>query len=146
MDDALLIRYKDVLSDSVFHSLPDELILNIAHFNVAWAQNIIITHMKYYIKKSVKQKITFIDDMTLFAGKYSALGYGMKNYSLFYKNRIIKKKDALQILNLCNCCDRHMQGRPKTLAPWVELPFSSRRQTSCTCPCRHIARHLCRSC
>ena len=47
-------------------------------------------------------------------------------------------------LTKCMCCDRHKNNFP-TLG--CNLPTSDRKVISalvCDCPCRHIARHICR--
>ena len=53
---------------------------------------------------------------------------------------------ALNTLSECNCCQRHQQKKPLILQRWVELPLTHRIQTNndCHCPCRHMARFICR--
>ena len=51
----------------------------------------------------------------------------------------------------CDCCKRHKLNFPKKLEHWVETPETSRARECCggpgdmcACPCRHIARFMCR--
>lgn len=65
-------------------------------------------------------------------------------------------QENLNILNNCNCCDKHKINKPKNLVPWVELPDNNgiNTQTSntnpetgelyCKCDCRHLCRFICR--
>lgn len=57
--------------------------------------------------------------------------------------------ERLQFLNLCQCCDRHKTNKPRFFDVWIETPESSRTQEepinqTCDCPCRHMARFVCR--
>lgn len=55
-------------------------------------------------------------------------------------------QDKLDTLSTCNCCSRHQINKPKKFSPWRELPFNNLldESSNCKCPCRHIARFICR--
>jgi hypothetical protein len=67
-----------------------------------------------------------------------------------YHNVVVYSREdaqtALTTLSQCDCCQRHQQNKPVVLQSWVELPTSERIYTNniCHCPCRHIARFICR--
>jgi len=57
----------------------------------------------------------------------------------------------------CDCCDRHRQTFPSSLSVWVDIQLTGPCYTSgntmedkdqqreeCSCPCRHVARYICR--
>ena len=64
--------------------------------------------------------------------------------------------ENLNILNNCNCCDKHKINKPKILVSWVELPHNNgintqtsntdpyTRELYCKCDCRHLCRFICR--
>tara|TARA_B100001093_G_scaffold466030_1_gene484146 strand:+ start:45 stop:512 length:468 start_codon:yes stop_codon:yes gene_type:complete len=136
-----------ILNTTWFKVLPIELIYIIYKENIDWAMNILNKHMKPFFKVHLKNKIEFISSMTTFAGFQCNLGFGMYNYSLFYKNRIMHKEETLKILNMCKCCERHQIKRPKTLTKWVDIELNNNWQHHiCECECRHLARYICRSC
>ena len=48
-------------------------------------------------------------------------------------------------LRNCNCCERHKRDFPKLTYPLTKYNKNKERiENECKCPCRHIARHLCR--
>ena len=67
-----------------------------------------------------------------------------------YHNLVVYSREdaqtALNTLSQCDCCQRHQQNKPVVLQTWVDLPTSERIHTNnmCHCPCRHIARFICR--
>jgi len=146
------LNKKNSLNNTLFVLLPEEIILYIINFNVRSAMNVLNKHMKPYSDLSIKNKVEFIRDMIEFAGYQSNLGFGMYNYSLFYKNRIMKPKEALKVLNLCKCCKRHQINKPKKFEKWIETEMNLKEWDSitmgcmCKCTCRHHARFICRSC
>ena len=71
------------------------------------------------------------------------------NYEHLRPENLSSREDAqtaLNTLSQCNCCQRHQQNKPVVLQTWVDLPTSERIYTNnmCHCPCRHIARFICR--
>jgi hypothetical protein len=54
-------------------------------------------------------------------------------------------QDKINTLNKCNCCPRHKINRPTNMQVWYELPINSYGPPACTCDCRHMARHICRT-
>jgi hypothetical protein len=85
----------------------------------------------------------------------------MVSENLEYNFEVLKypnmtPQENLNILNNCNCCDKHKINKPKNLVPWVELPDNNgiNTQTSntnpetgelyCKCDCRHLCRFICR--
>lgn len=56
------------------------------------------------------------------------------------------KKIPKELTN-CNCCERHKQNFPKLTYPLTKYNKDKNKyrvENECKCPCRHIARHLCR--
>lgn len=48
-------------------------------------------------------------------------------------------------LNNCSCCERHKINFPILGNRIVSKEYTlNHAQRECTCPCRHIARHICR--
>ena len=120
--------------------LPDDLIVHIWSFNYNWASTIIQKYTKKYISKKIKN----IYKMTGFAHHKCQLGVGVSNYSLFYHNKILNNSDVLTTLNACKCCVRHQINKPKNMEYWVETEFNNTQDRPCSCPCRHLARFICR--
>ena len=139
-------KNKFILNNTWFAYLPNEIINMIYKENIDWAIDILNKHMKPFFKVHLQNKIEFISRMTNFAGFQCDLGFGMYNYSLFYKNRIMRKKEALKILNMCKCCERHQINRPNVLKKWIDTDMNFIQDSICECDCRHLARHICRSC
>ena len=88
--------------------LPDDLIVHIWSFNYNWASTIIQNIQKY-----ISNKVKNIYAMVGFAHHKCHLGCGISNYSLFYKNKVIKNSDVLTTVNACKCCVRHQINKPK---------------------------------
>lgn len=59
-------------------------------------------------------------------------------------------QDKLDILNQCNCCDRHQTNKPRLYKPWYGCQSNGMMQhedyVQCECYCRHMARWVCRTC
>ena len=120
--------------------LPHDLIELIWSFNHAWASGVIQKYTKKYIANKVKN----IHEMVCFAHHTCYLGAGLRNYSLFYQNKVLKKADVLTTMNACKCCVKHQKNKPKNIAPWVDTEFTGTQDSECDCPCRHLARFVCR--
>jgi hypothetical protein len=122
------------------YKLPYDLIEHIWSFNYMWASNII----QKYIKKYISNKVKIIYEMVGFAHHKCHLGCGIRNYSIFYKNKVLKNDQVLTTLNSCKCCKKHQINKPKNMVPWIETEFHDMQDTECSCPCRHLARFICR--
>tara|TARA_X000001036_G_C20249745_1_gene631651 strand:+ start:181 stop:618 length:438 start_codon:yes stop_codon:yes gene_type:complete len=135
-----------VANSLIGYKLPYDLIEYIWSFNYFWASTII----QKYTKKYISNKVENIYEMVGFAHHKCHLGCGISNYSLFYKNKVIKNSDVLTTLNACKCCVRHQINKPKNMESWVETEFGpdytniATQDTLCSCPCRHLARFICR--
>ena len=129
-----------VANSLIGYKLPYDLIEHIWSFNYRWASTIIQKYTKNYISNKVKN----IYEMVGFAHHACHLGSGLRNYSLLYKNKVLKNSDVLTTLNSCKCCVRHQINKPKNMAPWIETGFNDTRNRQCSCPCRHLARFICR--
>jgi hypothetical protein len=85
----------------------------------------------------------------------------MVSENLEYNFEVLKypnmtPQENLNILNNCNCCDKHKINKPKFLVKWVELPDNNGINTLtsntdsqtgelyCKCDCRHLCRFICR--
>jgi hypothetical protein len=73
-----------------------------------------------------------------------------KNFETYFDEKLKECKDYENLpdeLVNCNCCERHKICFP-TLG--LELPkfdkckVAVKIENECKCPCRHIARHICR--
>lgn len=136
-----------ILNTTWLALLPIDIINMIYKINIDWSINILNKHMRPFFKMILKNKIEFISKMINFAGFKCDLGFGMYNYSIFYKNRVMQKKEVLRVLNLCKCCDRHQINRPNKLKKWIELDINNNQENHiCECNCRHLARYICRAC
>lgn len=64
------------------------------------------------------------------------------------KLKICGKFDELpRELNNCSCCERHRINFPILGNRIVSKEYTSnfpQKEINCKCPCRHIARHICR--
>tara|TARA_B100000035_G_scaffold314780_1_gene332235 strand:+ start:3560 stop:3973 length:414 start_codon:yes stop_codon:yes gene_type:complete len=129
-----------VANSLIGDKLPHDLVEHIWSFNYNWASTIIQKYTKKYISNKVKN----IYEMVGFAHHKCRLGVGVRNYSLFYQNKILKNNDVLTTLNACKCCVKHQNNKPKNMAPWIETEFHDTQYTDCNCPCRHLARFICR--
>ena len=115
------------------NTLPVDVLDYIWNMNHVWAANIIQIHFKSYVHKRILDKVR----------EDSGLGYKMQNYSLFYKDRVYKKRDVFATCKACKCCGRHQINKPKNMGPKEALPFHGTQNTTCDCSCRHMARFLC---
>ena len=131
----------DAVANSLIgYKLPYDLIEHIWSFNYIWASTIIQKYTKKYISNKVKN----IYEMVGFAQHECHLGVGIRNYSLFYQNKVLKNSDVLTTLNACKCCKKHQNNKPKNMAQWIEIEVNDTRDIVCNCPCRHLARFICR--
>ena len=68
-------------------------------------------------------------------------------YQMVVFDKIRMYNDIPKELMNCDCCERHKVDFPKKLEHWGQKPTSTREggpSDSCKCPCRHIARFMCR--
>ena len=129
----------DAFASTYFAKLPSELIDHIRSFNFDHAARTIQTKTKYYLKFKVK----IISDLFVFAYSKCSLSTTMANYSLFYRNRLLNRKDVFNACLACKCCERHQINKPKEFVAWEETEFHNTQETPCSCPCRHISRAMC---
>ena len=129
-----------VANSLIGSKLPYDIIEYIWTFNYVWASNII----QKYSKKYISNKVKIIYNMIGFAHFQCNLGLSVNNYSLFYKNKVLKNNDVLKTLNACKCCAKHQINKPKNMEPWIETEFNFTQDRTCKCPCRHLARFICR--
>jgi|TARA_B110001450_G_scaffold224439_1_gene222057 hypothetical protein len=65
----------------------------------------------------------------------------------YLKNKIINLKEIeclpLELTN-CSCCGRHRINFPSIGNPIKSNLFKDTTPKTCSCPCRHIARQICR--
>ena len=120
--------------------LPVELIEYIWKINYSWAANII----RKYTQQFIEGKVISIKQMTNFAYFKCNFGLGIGTYHLFYRNRILNNNNVLQTMNACKCCVRHQVNKPKILQKWTETDFHGTQTILCACPCRSLARWVCR--
>ena len=128
-----------VASVTRFGKLPDDLLHHIISFNEIEAVKII----QKKAKNMVKNKIRAFESM-LISEFESGLTLSLKNYNLFYNNRIVSKEEVVKTLGMCDCCERHQINRPKKLAPWVDTEFHDTVIRNCPCHCRQFSRFICR--
>lgn len=131
----------DVANSLIGTKLPQDLVEYIWSFNYFWASNIIQKYTKNYISKKVRN----IYNMARFASHMCNLGIGVKKYNLFYHNKVLKNSDILISLNACKCCTKHQINKPNIIEPWVDTEFHGTQDIQCSCPCRHLARFICRA-
>jgi hypothetical protein len=129
-----------ILDNTLFNKLPYDVIEYIWSFNYDASSRII----QYYTKKFIRNKMNIITEMMGFAFIKCNLGFNAREYSLFYRNRILSREDILKTTNACKCCKIHSLNKPKILAPWVDTPFNGNQYKSCKCSCRQISRFICR--
>ena len=55
-------------------------------------------------------------------------------------------REVLEVCRNCQCCHDHQQRKPSQYQPWVpvSLPTQTETHRECQCPCRHLARWVCR--
>lgn len=129
-----------VANSLIGNKLSYDLVEHIWGFNYNWASTIIQKYTKKYILNKVKN----IYKMVGFAYHTCKFNMGINNYSLFYQNKVLKNDDVLATLNACKCCEKHQINKPSTIKKWNETEFHGTQQTYCNCPCRHLARFICR--
>ena len=128
------------MANTYLDLLPNEIVDYIWSFNYVWGSNTI----RRYWQKNIKNQVKDIDNMIYSAGHVSMLGYGVKNYCLHYKNRVLTNVDVFNIVSICKCCDRHQTDKPRQMNRWVETEFTDLFNNQCQCSCRHISRFICR--
>jgi hypothetical protein len=126
--------------NTYFAMLPIELIEYVRCYYYKKSALVIQYRVKYNIYKKINE-LTKLCDFAFLKCNFSP---NMSNYSIFYKNRLLHRKDVFQTFAACNCCNRHQINKPKQLKLWHENPFHFTQQKSCNCACRHISRFLCR--
>lgn len=57
----------------------------------------------------------------------------------------IDKEKCVEAFSLCKCCDNHQINRPKKYEPFIEIEFHNTQKNMCSCQCRHLSRHICRT-
>jgi hypothetical protein len=50
----------------------------------------------------------------------------------------------LNLLAGCSCCERHNEYKPGLWKPWKDGARKNGEINQCKCPCRHMARRICR--
>ena len=50
----------------------------------------------------------------------------------------------LNIWAHCSCCERHNEHKPGLWKPWNDGARKNGENNLCKCPCRHMARRICR--
>ena len=131
----------NVLEKSLFSKLPFELVEFIWTLNYNWAANIIQTKSRKFMRK----KISNIYDMLSFVRRDCKFDLALNKYSLFYRNKILKREQVFSLMTSCQCCKRHQIRKPKTIVKKErEDYFNWTQDTDCSCPCRHVSRFICR--
>ena len=132
----------NLIKNTYFDYLSDDLILYIWSFNYKWASNII----RKYTKRYIREKIYNIHQLINFAHFQCDLGWGLKNYKIFYREKILDKRMVLTTMISCKCCPYHQIDKPNGLYFWKETKYNwvKKHNNKCTCPCRHLAREICR--
>lgn len=123
------------------NKLPHDILDYIWSMNHLWATKI----LQNAVRSFIRTKITEVDSMLSFARHDCKLGAEMKNYSIFYRNKVLKSNDVLKTFASCKCCERHQINKPTVLAMWHDIEVTRYRQERfCLCPCRHLSRWICR--
>ena len=94
--------------------------------------------MKEYSKKRLPIVISSIDN---YVGK-------IPPFTMIEHTEPYVCNYMVETVNECNCCTRHQERRP-TLEMYLEgfvpeYPLSGYQSGKCQCPCRHLARTICR--
>lgn len=134
------MAFSSSLATTYFALLPLEVVDYIWSFNHYWGALVIQKKFKGCFEK----KVGDVSALVNFAFIKCNLSSSMSNFSIFYKNKILKKEDVFKTLTLCNCCTRHQINKPKTLQKWINTEFHETQDTDCDCQCRHLSRFLCR--
>jgi len=74
---------------------------------------------------------------------------GKKPFETYFDEKIKECKNMEELpreLTNCSCCDRHCENFPRLGEKVKDKPtnFKFKFGDFCKCPCRHIARHICR--
>lgn len=71
------------------------------------------------------------------------------SFTEYIRRNIAQPAYTVQVLDTCNCCERHKINRPTKLEKYVEPPYNPDKieiVNTCACPCRNISRSICRAC
>lgn len=134
------MAFTSALVTTYFALLPIDVVNYIWSFNYSWAASVIQNMFRECFEKKVDQ----LTGLLKFAYFTCNLTTNMSNFSIFYKNKILKREDVFKTLTLCNCCIRHQINKPKILQKWINIEFHGTQDTDCQCQCRHLSRFLCR--
>ncbi len=73
---------------------------------------------------------------------------GSKHPETYFDEQLRICKDYVKLpkeLRNCNCCEEHSKNFPTLGNPLPDFKYVLfKKEKNCKCPCRHIARHLCR--
>ena len=130
-----------VYKNTFLATLPIEILDFIWSLNYLWASLII----QKQAKKFIRYKLRAIYNMIAFAYGKCKLCPGMNNYNIFFRNKILTKKDILNTCVACKCCIKHQVNKPKELKIWEETEFHFTQNIDCPCMCRHLSRWMCRN-
>lgn len=125
---------------TLLSKLPNEVLDYIWSMNHEWGANILQKKTRSFIQTKVKELASMID----FAFGECNLGPSVKDYSLFYRNKVMKRDAVLKTFASCKCCARHQKNKPKTLTKWIDTTIPETQYTSCPCQCRNLSRWICR--
>ena len=125
---------------TLLFKLPDDILDYIWSMNHEWAANIIEKAVRLFIRTKVRN----ISNMIGFATYNCQLDPYVKQYRIFYRNKILNNKDILNTFASCKCCPRHQINKPTTLNTWEDTAVSLTQHTTCVCDCRHLSRWICR--
>ena len=128
------------LSSTYFTLLPLEVVEYIWSFNYPSQASVI----QKKFRECFQQKVNEVSNMVCFVMSNKNISLNLTNFSVFYKNKILKREDVFKTLTLCNCCARHQINKPKTLHKWINTEFHGTQETDCECQCRHLSRFICR--
>lgn len=130
----------NVYKNCMLFDLPHDILDYIWSMNYNWAANIIQKAVRSYICTKVRN----ISNMINFAAYNCQLGPSVKQYGVFYRNKILNNRDILNTFASCKCCSRHQINKPTSLNTWRDLTIPFSQDTSCKCDCRHLSRWICR--
>ena len=78
----------------------------------------------------------------------------IEEWESIYNDMIKTSQEKFDIFNACECCDEHKKDRPVNIYSSLESSFKrpmkekmggeGDENTCCACPCRHLARWVCR--
>ena len=122
------------------NKLPNEVLDYIWSMNHLWAANIIQKAVRLFIKTKVREIISMIE----FASFECNLGPSVRDYNIFYRNKVLNRSNVLKTFASCKCCVRHQINKPSSLTKWEDLTIPESQCTNCECSCRHLSRWICR--